>query len=407
MVDVGRFEADWARYCAKARAEEARDRALVASEFPEYTEDGTWFRSSWDRLSTILGKDYDHGNWSVGFWFGTRWLAGPVDGHPSTVADHAERWSFLEQRAADITTHDIGFLFHPSVAIGHHVGSVPPERLDAGLRAADSLALRFNRNGDYLQAFGPIGHPATVATSTMDTMMNLPLLWWAGRLPKRESLWDVAIRHALSTARVFFRPDGSTYHLVRYDPISGGIAWRGTFQGSGDDSCWSRGQAWAIAGYAWAYLATGEEEFRDIAEWAADYFLANVPDGELPMWDFGSAAREQPVPDASAAAITALGLLILADTVGDEARAEQHRAAALRLLEPCGRLAEEKQDEEGLLPHSCYSLPHRRGVYGATMWGDFYYGLSLAIVTGRIRARDLHHPLSVADLAIAEPEDAA
>lgn len=398
MVDMARLDADWNRFCEKARSEELRDRSLAAHEFPEYTEDGVWWRSAWDRFSEIRGKDYDHGNWSVGFWFGTRWLSGPVDGRPASVADHAERWSYLEQRASDITTHDIGFLFHPSVAFGHHVGAVPSRQLDAGLRAAESLALRFNRNGDYLQAFGPIGHPATVGTSTMDTMMNLPLLWWAGRLPRRESLWDVAVRHARSTARVFFRPDGSTYHLVRYDPTSGGIAWRGTFQGSGDDSCWSRGQAWAIAGYAWAHLATGEQEFCDVAEWAADYFLANVAEGELPLWDFGSAARENPVPDASAAAITALGLLILATTVSDPVRAERHRAAALRLLEPCGRIAEEKQDEDGLLPYGCYSIPHGRGVWGSTMWGDFYYGLALAVATGRIRAEDLHHPLGVEDL---------
>lgn len=398
MVDETRFEADWARFCAKARAEGERDLVLPASEFPEYTENGAWWRSPWDRLSTIRGGDYDHGNWSVGFWFGTRWLSGPVDGRPAMVRDYSERWTHFEQRAADITTHDIGFLFHPAVAFGHQVGSVGPEHLAAGLRAADTLGLRFNRNGDYLQAFGPIGHPATVGTSTMDTMMNLPLLWWAGRLPRREALWDIAVRHARSTARVFFRPNGSTYQLVRYDPISGGIVRRGTFQGSGDDSCWSRGQAWAIAGYAWAHLATGEREFRDAAEWAAGYFLDNVPDGNLPPWDFGLAARENPVPDASAAAITALGLLILADTERDKKRAQAHRASALRMLEPCGRLAELKQDEEGLLPHSCYSIPHGRGVWGATMWGDFYYGLALAIVTGRFSARDLHRPLTVADL---------
>jgi unsaturated chondroitin disaccharide hydrolase len=398
MVDESRFEADWTRFCTKARAEAVRDGALPADEFPEFTEDGAWWRSPWDRLSTIKGDDYDHGNWSVGFWFGTRWLSGPVDGQPASVAEHSERWAHLEQRAVDITTHDIGFLFHPAVAFGHQVGSVGPGQLAAGLQAADTLGLRFNRNGDYLQAFGPIGHPSTVGTSTMDTMMNLPLLWWAGRLPRREALWDIAVRHARSTARVFFRPDGSTYHLVRYDPISGGIVRRGTFQGSGDDSCWSRGQAWAVAGYAWAYLATGEQEFREVAEWAAEYFLSNVPDGELPLWDFGSAARENPVPDASAAAITALGLLILADTATDEKVAQAHRSSALRLLEPCGQLAELKQDEDGLLPNSCYSIPHGRGVWGATMWGDFYYGLALAIVTGRFRASDLHRPLTVADL---------
>jgi unsaturated chondroitin disaccharide hydrolase len=201
-------------------------------------------------------------------------------------------------------------------------------------------------------------------------------------------------RHARATARAFFRPDGSTYHLVRYDSIDGSIRWRGTFQGANDRSCWSRGQAWGIAGFAWAWLATGEQEFRDTAERAARYFMDTMHQGSLPPWDFGDVDEPDVLPDASAGAITALGLLILA-SAGDGASAEQHRDDAKALLIDCAEQAQNHDTaQEGILPLSCYSRPHSKGVYGATAWGDFYYGLALALATGRLQISDLVHTTS-------------
>lgn len=379
------LESAWADYCDVAHAEAGLDNdADGIARFPEYTENGHWVRSSVDQLSRIVGDDYDHGNWSPGFWFGTRWLAGVVG---ERGVDHAvidARWRHLATRTTDHTTHDLGFVFHPAVVLADALGLADEARQRDGITAAEQLARRFNHHGDYLQAFGPIGHVQTAGTSTMDTMMNLPLLWWAGALEGRESLITMAKRHARSTTRAFFRPDGSTYHLVRYDPADGAVVWRGTFQGSDDASCWSRGQAWAVAGYAWAWLATGEGDSRDVAERAADWFLENLPADRLPPWDFGQRDDPDVTPDASAGAITALGLLILAGDDQDPV-AQGHRTAARDLL---GRCAEQAQNRDGsvdgLLPLSCYSLPHDKGVRGATAWGDFYYGLALALATGRL-----------------------
>lgn len=390
MTDHKRLETAWQEYCAVATKEAAAGKDEEdARLFPEYGEDGRWVRTPVDRLSKIVGDDYDHGNWSPGFWFGTHWLAGHVgDGGVDSVAIEA-RWPGLAERAEDHTTHDLGFIFYPSVVLGQALGLVEGGRVEVGFRAAEQLGRRFNPHGDFLQAFGPIGHPKTAGTSTMDTMMNLPLLWWAGAVPGKENLLVMAKRHARATARAFFRPDGSTYHLIRYDPTAGSVGWRGTFQGSADLSCWSRGQAWAVAGFAWAGLATGEAEFAEAAERAAAYFLDRLEPGSLPPWDFGEDGPDV-VPDASAAAIVALGLLILASITEDSHSAAQRRSAAGDLLERCAQQAQNRSGEgEGILQLSCYSLPHGKGVWGATAWGDFYYGLALALATGRLTAEDL------------------
>ncbi|HEY9461012.1 MAG TPA: glycosyl hydrolase, partial [Paralcaligenes sp.] len=41
----------------------------------------------------------------------------------------------------------------------------------------------------------------------------------------------------------------------------------------------------------------------------------------------------------------------------------------------------------GLLKNSCYSMPHREGINGATMFGDFYFieALCRIVLPGRFR----------------------
>ena len=59
---------------------------------------------------------------------------------------------------------------------------------------------------------------------------------------------DQAIAHARSTSINLFRPDHSTYHRVIYSN-TGKVMAQDTVQGFASWSCWSRGQAWAIAGF--------------------------------------------------------------------------------------------------------------------------------------------------------------
>jgi unsaturated chondroitin disaccharide hydrolase len=214
-------------------------------------------------------------------------------------------------------------------------------------------------------------------------MMNLPLLWWAADQPGHADAFAVAHRHARAS-REFLRPDGSSYHLLTYDPDSGEVLERGTFQGAGDASCWSRGQAWAIAGQAIAYAVTGDTELLGAAQDAAAHFWAQLPADGVPPWDFGDTSPGAP-PDSSAAAIAALGALVLADVHPDGAMRDAHRARATSLLRRLDATClNHAPDVDGILLRSVYSLPHGLGVDGATGWGDFYYGLALAIGTGRI-----------------------
>jgi unsaturated chondroitin disaccharide hydrolase len=374
----------WRAWLVAARRELERSREHAPTEFPHFSQDGHWRLLDVRSTSTWDGDVYEHGNWTAGFWFGVMWLlaAGERDDEAAVAA--RERLPWLLPRAHDATTHDLGFLFWPSVVLGRLLAFVPEDAEQAGLDAAGTLARRFNPRGDYIQAFGPIGDHRSAGTSTVDTMMNLPLLWWAAGQGGDPALFEIARRHARTSARLFLRRDGSTYHLNHFEPLSGAILRRGTFQGASDRSCWSRGQAWVIAGSAWTFAATGEPELLAVADDTADWFWRALPDDALPPWDFGDDSPDAP-RDASASAIAALGAVILAQVHNDSGRRHRYAELASQTLEKitatCLNL---DPAQDGILLHSCYSKPHGLGMDGATGWGDFFLGLALAAVTGAL-----------------------
>lgn len=52
-------------------------------------------------------------------------------------------------------------------------------------------------------------------------MMNLEMLTWAAKNGGDAKLLDISIIHSDRTMAKHFRPDGSAYHVIDYDPASG------------------------------------------------------------------------------------------------------------------------------------------------------------------------------------------
>lgn len=368
----------WVAFLTAAEREFERSIAWPEGRFPHFTENLRWRLLPVDAASRWLPDGtYEHGNWTAGFWFGVMWLLGLGTENAAVAALARARLNALDVRATDHTTHDLGFLFFPSYVFGHRTGFVSQTDISLPMQAAGMIASRFNPRGGYIQAFGPIGDHRSAGTSTIDTMVNLPLLWWAGRNGD-PILFDIARHHARTSARLFVREDGSTYHLNRFDPVSGALVYRGTFQGASDASCWSRGQAWSVSGFAWAYAATGEPEFLAAATRTAAYFWDHLPPNGIPPWDFSdqSPAAEQ---DASASAAAALGALILGRTHPEAGERARHWAQGVELLGRLAACVNDTEGTEGILLRSCYSKPHGLGLACATAWGDFFFGAALAL----------------------------
>lgn len=167
--------------------------------------------------------------------------------------------------------------------------------------------------------------------------MNLDLMFYVATLTGNQAMWDAARTHARTTERTHVRDDFSVIHLVVFDPESGDIQQRLTNQGYADDSCWTRGQAWAIAGFAETYNWTKEDAFLVTACSCADYFIHRLPVSNIPPWDFDAVEREPAVeqpPDTSAAMIAAYGMLLLHKALKRKGLVEQ----AIKYLDAAQRI---------------------------------------------------------------------
>ncbi len=342
-------------------------------EFPHVTNGGRWRTWPADVYAGWEGEDWSHGNWTCGFWVGLLWLAFLRSGDPRFEAWARQFGGLVAPRQHDENTHDIGFIFYPSFALGYEITG--DETLEGpALQAARTLLTRFNPEGEYLQAWGPLDHALARRSTAIDTMMNLPLLWWASRISGEPDFADVARAHAATSARYYLRSDGSTYHIYTFDPDTGAGIEGGTYQGANPDSTWSRGVTWGIYGWTLAYREHRDPTFLEAAERAANFFTDALPADLVPPWDF---ADEDPTApkDSSATAICANALLELGEIHPDPSRREDYLDLAKAMLASLCRdyLGRDSATEEGILLHSAYSVPHQDGTDSSVMWGDWFF----------------------------------
>jgi len=159
----------------------------------------------------------------------------------------------------------------------------------------------------------------------VDGLMNDELLFRLGRSEHDRHWTRMATHHALTTARHFVRRDGSVIHLVDFDPRTGRVQGTANPQGFSPSSTWSRGQAWAVAGFGTAYRYTGRRSLLHAARATASYFISHLPTDCVPYWDFEAPGIPNADTDSSAAAIAAGGLLQL--SVVDPSRTQRRRDA--------------------------------------------------------------------------------
>ena len=140
--------------------------------------------------------------------------------------------------------------------------------------------------------------------------MNLELLFEATKISGDSTFYNVAVNHANTTMKEHFRPDGSCYHVIDYNPETGEVLHRMTGQGYADESSWARGQAWAIYGYTMCYRETGDKRYLDQAVKTFDFMRnhKNMPADKIPYWDMDAPDVPNEPRDASSAAIIASAL---------------------------------------------------------------------------------------------------
>lgn len=314
-------------------------------------------------------------DWTTGFWSGATALAARFN-QPARFLTHLEQQvaSFAERLALkhDLETHDIGFLYTLSCVNAWRMTGNEQARL-AALAAADTLMTRYHPRAGIIQAWGDLQDPEQQGRMIIDCMMNLPLLYWASEQTGNAEYARCAYSHARQARTYLFRDDHSTFHTFYMDVHTGLPKGGKTHQGYADDSCWARGQAWAIYGSALSYGYTGDKAFLEAAAQAARYFLAHLPEDGICYWDLSLTAPGTQ-KDTSAAAIAICGLLELANhlSVVDPERRDFIARAISMMDSLLTTWFDSEHNYGGYLTQSVYNMNKNRGVGEYSTWGDYF-----------------------------------
>jgi len=331
--------------------------------------------------ASSLGLLYGHKpnkEWTAGFFTGLVWLAYEWtrdEKYRIFAQKHTESFRERLDREVSVDFHDLGFLYTLSCVADYKLTGSSFAK-ETAVMAAERLAARFQSKGGFIQAWGGLDDPEEYRL-IIDCFMNLPLLFWASEATGVSYFAEAAYKHYHTAVNTVIRKDYTTCHTFFFDKETGSLKREATNQGYSDESCWSRGQAWAIYGIPlflkYCPKETQEEKKRFFK--VLQVFETLLPEDGIPSWDF-YAGEDAGLKDSSAAAIAVCGMqamLSLYGSGGEFKKVASLKERMLRsLLESCDTFAFSKPCD-GLLLHGMHHWPRKQGVDESVLWGDYFY----------------------------------
>lgn len=324
-------------------------------DFIPYTvRDGAWAPGPFDGICW----------WTNGFWPAQMWAMYRMTGEKAyrQEAERAEKMLDAAFCDYDHLHHDVGFMWLISSGASFRLTGNDQSRKRT-LLAANLLAGRFNPAG-FIRAW----NEDRAGWAIIDCMMNLNLLYWASDYTGDPRFRKIAMAHADTAMVHFVRADGSCNHIVIFDPETGAFLDAPAGQGYAPGSSWSRGQAWALYGFALSFLHTGKQEYLETARRVADYFISQIQDDWIPRCDFRQPEGDG-LKDACAGAIAACGLLELAKLTEEK----QYFDAAVSMLSALDAHCTAWSDASPAILKNCTGSYHGNDHNIAMNYADFFF----------------------------------
>ena len=319
-------------------------------------------------------KTTGYGGWVSGFFPGVLWMMYEETGN-SSYRKYAELYTARVEPAKKITNnHDVGFMLMSSFGQGYRLTG-NPHYLEVIHEGTDNLITRWNPKLGVMKSWEE--NKKWKFPVIIDNMMNLEMLCFSTKVFGDRRYENIAKTHSFTTIKNHFREDGSTWHVVSYDPEAGGVQVKNTHQGYSDDSAWARGQAWGLYGYTMMYRETLDPAFLEQARKIGRFLKnhPNLPADKIPCWDFNAPGAPDTQRDASAGAIMASALIELSqlDPGPESAGWLELAVQQLRTLSSPEYLAKPGEQGGFILKHSVGSLPGKSEVDVPLTYADYYY----------------------------------
>lgn len=322
--------------------------------------------------SRSWGMDNGLNWWTNGFWGGIMWLL-----YQDTGEERYQEIARISERKLEKCYdqyyglhHDVGFMYLPTAVADYRLtGNEEGRRI--GMHAANLLAGRFNPVGKFIRAWNQNEDNDTRGWAIIDCLLNLSLLYWASEESGDPRFRQIAMMHADTVLANFLRPDGSVCHIVEFDPESGRMVKSYGGQGYGDGSSWTRGQGWAVYGFANSYTHTGKKEYLEAARKVADYCIANLPESGIIPVDFRQ-PQEPAWEDSCAACVIACGLLEVARHVSDSEK-EKYENAAVTILHAIADTRADWTENCDAIVQNCTGAYHSPEHHFTMVYADYYF----------------------------------
>lgn len=364
----------------KEKIDKAIERAVkkLEAQIPRFTH---CFAGATRKDNKYIYGETDNSGWVCGMQTGEFLLAYELCGKEAfkdIVLQHVDSYADRNERKYDMQFHDVGFVFTPSCVAAYKVLGNEKAYKTALSAAEYFYDTSYCKKGKFIMRFpeGISGDEASCRTM-MDTLMNAPLLFWAGNETGRKEFTEAASWQYKTTEKCLIREDGSSYHHYQFDTETFEPVRGLTYQGISDESTWSRGHAWGIYGLAIAYSYTGDEHLLELHRDITCYFLNQLPADSIPHADF-DLKEATDFRDSSAAAIAVCGLLEMVKHLPDSAPQKKvYKNAASILLEALIDQCTEDigQEYDGLL-YKVSAGASRNKDYpgeGCGIYGDYHY----------------------------------
>jgi len=309
-------------------------------------------------------------DWTCGFFPGSLWYMYRLTGNDFFMQEADRFTRFLYPAQYRTNTHDLGFILGCSYGNGYRL--IENEDYKKVLIAgANSLMTRFHPSVGLIKSWDGTKWQYPVI---IDNMMNLEFLCYVSKMTGNEAMMQAAVSHADRTLANHFRSDYSSFHVVDYDSITGGIIEKTTQQGFAAGSSWARGQAWGLYGFTMMYRETKNPAYLEQAEKIAGFILNNpaLPADKIPYWDFDAPGIPNEPRDASAAAIIASALIELSGFT-NSGYYFKTAETILENLSSGDYLAAKEENGFFILKHSTGNWPGKSEIDVPLSYADYYF----------------------------------
>lgn len=310
------------------------------------------------------------GDWCGGHWVECLRIKGELENDANLITQAIDR---AEQLRPYLERDDQfrGHRFYYSAARLHAMSGDSNLRTLALAAAWAMRSMAIPQNGAM-----PIGMQVQVKSTTLASRRivaidnvhpNIRLDFWAWIETGDETFKTGAMRHLDVTIRDFLRDDGSTVEFIEYAEKEDRIMREFTLLGVSDDSCWSRGHAWAIAGFLRGWQEFGEERYLKAARSTFDYWW-NHCGATPPPWDFHD--PDGPLDtSASAIVIEQLARMKVLGTPNSSEFTDR--------LDPMIEELQKHIKPKGRLVNGCFNQPKRFANQSELIWGTAYLLMAL------------------------------